>query len=79
MFPKGYEPQELPKTIELDSPWFRGAVSFMAGSEGKVLCRAELRTIATEGTGDRLEEWNKAVRDVAKASATPVIFIKSNH
>ena len=75
--PEGYNVADLPETLNTTSPWFQGSVDYSIEPDGKVLCKAELHTIATEGSGDSLEEWNKSVRSVSKISNTPLILIKS--
>lgn len=74
--PDGYEPEQLPKRVDVNTPWFEGWVEFTAGDDGDVVCSARMRTISTEGPGSSLEAWNNAVRDVNKASNTPLILLQ---
>lgn len=75
--PEGYEPEALPKTIALESAWFSGEVEYTRPDESTVKCRATLRMTATGGNGSDLEQWNRAVREVNKASNAPLIFTRS--
>lgn len=74
--PEGYTPEALPKRIDIDSEWFKGFVEYTAGPDNTILCNARLSTLSTYGLGSQLDQWNAAVRQINKASNTPIIFTK---
>ncbi|MDE6395930.1 MAG: transglutaminase-like domain-containing protein [Muribaculaceae bacterium] len=75
--PDEYTIETLPERMTIDSPWFTGFVEYSLAEDGKaVVCDAALNCIKSVGGADEIERWNEAVKEIEKASGTPVILTK---
>ncbi len=75
--PDEYKIETLPERQTIDSPWFKGFVEYSLADDGKtVVCNANLNCIKCDGRSDEVERWNEAVKEIEKASGTPVILTK---
>lgn len=74
--PEGYEARDLPQSVTIDNPWFEGAVTYSAGGDNTVRCRARLYSRRTEAKSTEAEAWNSAVREVESASNAALVLTR---
>lgn len=74
--PEGYKASGLPRTANVDNPWFEGHVNYETAGDKAVRCSAYLYRRRTEASPLEAKAWNNAVKEVEKASNTALVLTK---
>lgn len=73
--PEGYVPEQLPDPFEIDDRWLRGHVRY-SYADGILHCSAMFEPVETYVPVDCIDERNKSVRALMRASDTQIALIR---
>ena len=72
---EGYVPEQLPDPFEIDDRWLRGHVRY-SYADGILHCSAMFEPVETYVPVDCIDERNKSVRALMRASDTQIALIR---